>query len=457
MNTSIEARRSPGKRLGIFALGLAVACAGMFGLSASKAEAAALNQPFTMELNDALMNLGFAFTDQEILPAPSNLKQSPTSPLPNWWDIVESALGTGGASNCVAQASPYFPCGSNPAGAEVSAVGGAGNLAPQNGATAAVPWPFGTTSTWVPATGAIALNRVVPAPQSPSGTPFNYDVRFPIMSVVSPTTGDDVPLTLVATGPLTGTYANGELTLTPGTGSTLEARVLVGLGIPPAAGGPQPFTFCKVDLPGATLSTGAGSGDASYNGTPFNFGLEGKGAFQASWTITSNAQPVQQGVGPVDTATLPDGAVKSALSSCATGNDGAAVNAAIKGAGGTWMGNRIEVPKCAEDQIGTYPDCTDPKANISKIQVTGGSSVKAKKKLKLTVKVTNNGTADESVKLRLWSSSGGVASVTGSVTVNATAGGTTSKKVTVSAKKKGKTTIHATNGAKTGKRNITVR
>ena len=456
MNTSIEARRRPAKRLGIFALGIAVACAGMFGLGASKADAAATNQPFTMQLNDALMNLGFAFTDQEILPAPTNLKQAPTTPLPNWWDIVESTLGSGGTAPCTLNTSPFFPCGSNPANAEVSAVGGAGNLAP------GVAWPFGTQSTWNPQTGAIALNRVVGAGQSPSGTPFNYDVRFPIMSVVSPTTGDDVPLTLVATGPLTGTLSNGELTLTPGAGTTLEARVLVGLGIPASAGGAQPFTFCKVDLPSATLSTGAGTGTASYNGTPFNFGIEGSGAFQASWTITNNAVPVVQGRGVVNTATdtpanASQTAAFAALASCASGNDGAAVNAAIKGAGGTWMGNRVEVPKCAEDQIGTYPDCVDPKANISKIQVTGGSKVKAKKKLKLTVKVTNNGTADESVKLRLWSSAGGVASVTGSVTINATAGGTSSKKVTVSAKKKGKTTIHATNGAKTGKRNITVR
>ena len=440
MNTStIEARRMPAKRLGVFALGIAVACAGMFGLAASKAEAAPTNQPVQIQLNDGLLNLGAAFVGKEVLPAPSRLPGS-TSDLPNWWDITDSLVATGAdpannnvCSNPVAAggANPnaQFPCGGNPAFGLIQATGAVGSV-------------------WNPTAGTITLGRVVPGGTFNS-QPVNLDVRFPIMQVPSPTTGGPVPITLAASGIVTGQYSSstGAVTLTPAPGTSFEARVLVGLGISAANGGPQPFTYCKVPLPGLTLSTGTGEGSKGFPGTPFVGGLEGTGALQGTYTVADNSTSVQQTLAGTNTA-----AGTEALAACAS-----AVDLVIKGDGGLWFGNRVTPPVCEEGQIGTYPDCTDPKANISKVQVTGGSSVKKGKKLSLTVKVTNSGTADESVKLKVWSSSGGVASVTGSVTVSAPAGGTGTKKVTVKGKKKGKTTISATNGAKTGSKSVKVK
>ena len=462
MNTStIEARRMPAKRLGVFALGIAVACAGMFGLAASKAEAGPTNQPFQMELNSGLLNLGAAFVGKEVLPAPSRLPGS-TSNLPNWWDIVTSSTSatilTGANANvCTNPAgaasgvNAFFPCNGNPDAGIIRAVGGTGNFSAQPGAST-VAWPFGGTgSTWNPTTGAISLARVVPGGSSPNGQPYNYDVQFPIMQVPSPTTGNPVPLTFVASGAVEGTYdsTTGALSLAPASGSAFEARVLVGLGIPAEAGGPQPFTYCKVPLPGLTLSTGTGTGSKGFPGTPFVSGLQGTGALQGTYTVSDNSTSVtQSGLSGAAAA-----AATQALAQCAS-----AVDLVIKGDGGLWFGNRVDPPACAEGQIGTYPDCTDPKADITKIAVTGKKSVKKGKKVRLTVKVTNSGTADESVKLRLWSSNGGVASVTGQTTVSAPAGGTGTKTVTVTAKKKkGSTTIHATNGAKTGKLSVKVK
>lgn len=480
MNTStIEARRMPAKRLGVFALGIAVACAGMFGMAASKADAssrAVTNQPFQMQLNGGLLNLGAAFVGKQVLPAPSRLPGS-TSDLPNWWDLTDSILATGvstvlaggtapanqnvcsatAAADTTANANLYYPCGGNPEAAVIQAVGGNGTLNTAPGLS--VSWPnalFGNvTSTWNPATGAIALNRVVPATAAGgaytpfNGQPVNYDFRFPIMQVPSPTTGGPVPITLAASGAVTGTYtpATGQVLLEAAAGSSFEARVLVGLGISSANGGPQPFTYCKVPLPGLTLSTGAGSGAKAFVGSPFAGGLEGTGALQGTYTVADNSTSVQQALPGTNTA-----AGTAALAQCAS-----AVDLVIKGDGGLWFGNRVTPPVCEEGQIGTYPDCTDPKADISKVQVTGGSSVKKGKKLNLTVKVTNSGTADETVKLKVWSSAGGVASVTGSVSVTAPAGGTGTKKVTVKGKKKGKTTISATNGAKTGSKSVKVK
>ncbi|MFZ9669718.1 MAG: hypothetical protein ACO3CR_07710 [Solirubrobacterales bacterium] len=441
MNTStIEARRMPAKRLGVFALGIAVACAGMFGLAASKAEASPTNEPVQMQLNDGLLNLGAAFVGKEVLPAPSRLPGS-TSDLPNWWDITDSIVATGAdpannnvCSNPVAAGgvnpNAQYPCGGNPGFGLIQATGGAGSV-------------------WNPTAGSITLARVVPGGTFNS-EPVNLDVRFPIMQVPSPTTGGPVPIPLAASGIVTGTYnpTTGAVELTPAGGTSFEARVLVGLGITAANGGPQPYTYCKVPLPGLTLSTGTGTGSKAFAGTPFVGGLAGTGALQGTYTVADNSTSVLQTLAGTNAT-----AGNAALTQCAS-----AVDLVIKGDGGLWFGNRVDPPACAESQIGTYPDCTDPKADITKIAVTGKKSVKKGKKVKLTVKVTNSGTADESVKLRLWSSNGGVASVTGQTTVSAPAGGTGTKTVTVTAKKKkGSTTIHATNGAKTGKLSVKVK
>jgi hypothetical protein len=458
MNTStIEARRSPGKRLGIFALGLAVACAGMFGLASSKAEAAPTQAGFSMQFNDGYLNLGAAFVGQKILPAPAKLGED--TALPNWWNIVDSLVSlnagfpgaaatqnvctdpdsAGGAPN----ANVFYPCQNNP---------GYGEVRGQNTAS----------SNWNPFAGTITLDSVsnpqtLPIP-FPWSEPLNTDFRFPIMVVPSPLDGDPIPITLAATDGVTGSYdgTTGALTLTPDTPNALEARVLVGLGIPDEiegnpTGGPQPFTYCATPLPSLTLSTGAGSGGAAFtSGSPFTtgLGLEGAGAVQGSYTIEANSTPTTQ----LGLSLVGQAAAAAALEQCAT------VDLVTKGSGGIWFGNRTDAPVCEEGQLGVYPDCVDQEARISKIAIAGANKVKAGKKVKLTVRVTNSGTADKSVKLRLWSSSG-IAKVTKTVTVNAPADGVGTKKVTVTAKKKkkGKVTISATNGERTGQKKVTVR
>jgi hypothetical protein len=467
MNTStIEARRSPGKRLGVFAVALAVVCAGMFGLSTQRAQAA----DFEMQFDGGLLNLGAAFTGKEILPAPSG-------ELPNWWDIATStgipaagityfpgacadpeikegaiipAAVPGGPVPATDIPSPSFPCGANPATASI--IG---------------EWDYLTRAITLDNTLTGVVNPANPATYGQATgdlRPLNLGFQFPIMIVPSPIDQAPVPITLAATSDITGEYSwpafepnpgNGSLTLTPSETDGLESRVLVGLGISDENGGAQPYTYCAVKLPSLTLST-AGSDPAvgGFPAAPFNNGLTGAGAVSGTFTVQGTSVPVKQGVGVVDPATLAeDDPAKAPLEGCAS-----SVDLVTQGNGGVWFGNRTEPPACKEGQIGVYPDCADPKANISKIAVTGKKSVKKGKKVKLTVKVTNKGTADESVTVRLWSSNSGVASVTGSVKVNAPAGGTGSKKVTVKAKKKkGKTTIKATNGARVGKLAVKVK
>jgi len=439
MNTStIEARRSPGKRLGVFAVALAVACAGMFGLASSKAEASPTNAPFQMQFNDGLLNLGAAFVGQEVLPAPSRLPGS-TSNLPNWWNITDSLIATGAApgtnnicSNPVAAggAAPNdsFPCQGNPGFGLVQATTGAGSV-------------------WNPTAGSITLARVAPVGNA---EPVNLDVRFPIMQVTSPTTGSPVPLTLAAGGAVTGTYdpTTGALSLEPAAGTSFEARVLVGLGISGDDGGPQPYTYCRVKLPGLTLSTTSGDTNAGgFPATLFESGLEGRGAVQGTANVTADSDKVLQTL-PGTNATAGNAALDAGCP---------AVNLVTKGNTGVWFGNRVEPPACKEGQLGVYPDCVDPKANITNIALKGKKSVKGGKTLTLTVRVTNKGTADEKVKVGIFTNSTR-ARAPKPVTVNAPAGTTGTKKVKIKTKKgKGKVVVSASNGSRTGKLSVRIK
>jgi len=122
------------------------------------------------------------------------------------------------------------------------------------------------------------------------------------------------------------------------------------------------------------------------------------------------------------------------------------------------------VEECTPPQIGTFPDCVDPidepgPAEITKVAVTGPGKIKAGKKVKLTVKVTNTGEqASGSIKVTLKSTNKQV-KVPKSVTVNVPAGKTASKKITVKAgkKAKGKATITAKYGSKSGKKSLKVK
>ncbi len=77
MNTSIiEARGSAGKRLGVLLLGLAVALAGTFAFSGSKAEAVEK----TITFDKGKVNLGFAFQNKDILPGAAALPGTVSNP-----------------------------------------------------------------------------------------------------------------------------------------------------------------------------------------------------------------------------------------------------------------------------------------------------------------------------------------------------------------------------------------
>ena len=77
MNTStIEARGGVGKRLGVLLLGLAVALAGLFAFSGSQADAAEK----TITFDKGKVNLGFAFQNRDILPAPQAIAGTVSNP-----------------------------------------------------------------------------------------------------------------------------------------------------------------------------------------------------------------------------------------------------------------------------------------------------------------------------------------------------------------------------------------
>ncbi len=120
---------------------------------------------------------------------------------------------------------------------------------------------------------------------------------------------------------------------------------------------------------------------------------------------------------------------------------------------------------CIPPKIGTFPDCidppviVDPSAEITKVAVAGPGKIKAGKKIKLTVKVSNTGgLASGPIKVALKSTNKQV-KVPKTVTVDVPAGKTVSRKITVKAgkKAKGKSTITAKYGSKSGKKALKVK
>jgi hypothetical protein len=240
--------------------------------------------------------------------------------------------------------------------------------------------------------------------------------RFPIMVVPNPLDNSPVPITLAATGEITGTSnpATGDLSLT----GPIEARVLVGLASNPLG------EYCAVPLEGLTLST---TSNADFPGVPFTSGIDGQGALTGTYNITQNSTSV-------------GGA------NCGT------VDQVSKGAGSIWLSSGIaEPPVCPENTTGippncepipcpagysgNEPDCVQLKAKFGKVKVNGPKKAKKGKKVTFKVKVKNAGTVTANkVKVKV---SGKGASGTGK-TGKIKAGKSKTIKVKVKLKKAGK-------------------
>jgi hypothetical protein len=149
MNVStVSTRGGFGRGAKALILGAMIACLGVFAF-AGPAKAA----PFSMDLDNGQLNLGFAFKGAVILPAPATALDPPT-PLPDLWDPAN---------------------GTNPPNATVSGDNTGGTITvPQN------------------------------------------EFQFPIMVVPNPLDNSDVPVTIRASGPVDGTYDDqtGALSLT---------------------------------------------------------------------------------------------------------------------------------------------------------------------------------------------------------------------------------------------------
>ncbi len=378
--STASTRGAFGRKAKMLILGAMVACLGVFAF-AGPAKAA----PASMDLTNGQLNLGFAFKGAEILPAPAAIPGDPPTPLPDLWDARDTVDTVNPASalpaGCLTPAllnlttmpdptpigpNPEAPCNGNPAAATVS-----GDLT-------------GSDVT-IPASPDGGLN--VPGTDPPTSFGLPNGFRFPIMVVPNPLDNSPVPVSIAATGDLTGTYdaGTGALELN----GPVEARVLVGLASNPLG------EYCAVPLVGLTLST---TSNADFPGVPFTAGFDGEGALTGTYNITDDATSVG-------------------------GADCATVNQVSKGAGSIWVSNGIAEPPvcpenttgippdcvpdtCPEGQVGTPPNCEDPppaaKAKIGKVTVKGPSKAKKGKNTTYRVSIKNTGdAAAKGVRLRV--------------------------------------------------------
>ncbi len=215
--STASTRKGLGRKATMLLLGAMIACLGVFAFSTSQAKAA----PFSMDLDNGQLNLGFAFKGAEILPAPDNIGGTP---LPDLWDARNQTVPAQGACLVnIGGPGPGGSCGLNPAIA---------------------------TFTGDETAGAITIAQ--------------NEFQFPIMVVPNPLDGSPVPVTIASTGPVTGTcdFGTGDLSLT----GPIEAQVLVGLASNPLG------EYCAVPLVGLTLST---TSNADFAGVPFASGIDG--------------------------------------------------------------------------------------------------------------------------------------------------------------------------------------
>jgi hypothetical protein len=365
-------------------------------VSGAKAES------FQIDASDGRLNLGFAFKNRSVLPAPQTLGDTP---LPNLWQAKDTVTLPGQPG---VDPSDFKPVGClSQVTFTVTWAGAPGTAVPNDGQDGR-PGPI--------------LNGDYPCGPNPTGGTISGDVdyrgnveiaendfRFPIMVVPSPLDGTPVPITLAATDTLIGNYNNqtGGLTIS----GPIEARVLTGLATNPLG------EYCAVPLPGVVLGSEASlPGTVGFSGNDFVNGLDGTGSLTGTWNISSASTPVG-------------------------GADCSRVDSVIIGAGGLWLGAGIErpdpYPSCPEGTLGIWPNCTpEPAAKITGLKAKfAKKSVRQGKTVALRVTVKNSGGANQEVVVRLR---GNVKKLTyqKTVTINALAGRSTTAVVKVTASKK---------------------
>lgn len=291
-----------------------------------------------------------------------------------------------------------------------------------------------------------------------TATVAKEDFAFPTFSVPNPTNPSQaVPIFIEASDDLSGTWdsASGKLELT----GPIKINVITGANTDPGDnpdGYPIPsMQICSIDAGVQTFST---EPNAITPGVPFEAGLAGNGAVSTTWDDLPNGVEV-------------------------FGGDCSTVNSIIHDVGSLWFSNGIATPppppSCGEYEQGNWPNCQpipcpagttgtnepdcvkipDKKANITKVVIAPKKkTVKAGKKFKINVKVTNKGNAATTVTVKLKSNNKRV-KIAKQVKIRVGAGKTAGKKVTVNVTKKakGKARITATANRKTGKSVVTVK
>jgi len=408
--STASTRGSFGRTAKMLILGAMVACLGVFAL-AGPANAA----PASMSLTNGQLNLGFAFKGAVILPAPPSVQFSalpaPASPLPDLWQARDTL-----PDSCLAEwldpptntiPNPDFPCAANPPTAAIS-----GDL-----------------------TGpAVTITSTAGVPGLPSG------FRFPIMIVPNPLDGTPVPISIAATGNVTGTFNSGTGALS--LSGPIEARVLTE-GISSAL-----VSYCALPLDGLTLST---TSNADFPGVPFTSGFSGNGALTGTYNITNDAASVG-------------------------GADCGTVNQVSKGSGSIWLSNGVVTPPvCPENTTGippncvpipcppgfsgNEPDCVQLKARIGSVTVSGPASARKGKSVTYRAKIKNTGNA-QATGVRLTVSGRGIRSSASGGSISAGATRTVRVKVRPSKTGKIRATFKVTSsnaGSKTVRKTIRVR
>ncbi|HTU16217.1 MAG TPA: hypothetical protein VMF31_13595 [Solirubrobacterales bacterium] len=283
------------------------------------------------------------------------------------------------------------------------------------------------------------------------------DFSFPSQSF-EVTPGNNITLNISANADFTGNYvpssgafsANLPLKLVvdgPGFGVKCELKPLT---IPLSSSGAA-IDFGSVGDPPSPSNPKAGAPFAA----PSN-----AGAVNGSWTNVTAANNVF-GIPAYDKDAAEMTTDCKNLIGAFTGGD---PNASFDGSlwlGGTSKVTHIDDPVCTPPQVGTPPNCENPVTPfaVSKVAVTPGkASVKAGKSVKLKVAVTNSGGTAGSATVALKSTNKKV-TLPKSVKVSVAAGKTAIKTIVVKVNKKakGKATITAKSGSKSGKSVLTIK
>jgi len=267
---------------------------------------------------------------------------------------------------------------------------------------------------------------------------------------------------------------NPKISLTLGTPNVrdfpAELLSIVGSMLPP---GNAPFPLaCEFSPLAVSLSTG---NKWPSPGTPFTDPadpLPSEGAISGAWTTKPKVKALEGGamctligslIKPVGGLWLANSTAPFSGMPAATGPKPPA-DVCLPTETGTPPDCKPKEIKCDPPQTGIKPNCIDPPideaAEITKVAITPAKgSIKAGKSLKIKVKVTNTGNLKSGpIKVNLKSTNKKV-TLPKSITVDVAAGATATKTVTVKANKKakGKATISAKYGDRSGKSVLTVK